>query len=164
MVLLHLSTSAEVTAEQLPFWLTWGWQLIIALVSAIVPCIFSWWRDRSLQKQINDLQNAKAKSIDKANFGDNRQHILSDLSRWQKQLENEKLGISTISNLECLIVRVQSYAHTLEFETQDKKVIDDFLDNVRETISDKSFDVFSQNAIGKIEEIKMIINKGVYKI
>lgn len=163
---LMLFNHAATTVEEMPFWLTWGGQLAIAIVSAVIPCIFSWWKDRDLQKQIRDLKSQISKSFDKSSFADERNELHTKLNQWQKNLctRHFKVGMVTLQSLEQILVRIQSYSKRVPFKEDDQKIIDSYLEEVKQALQNKDYGKISVTANGKVEEIKLILEKGAYKI
>lgn len=153
--------------EQTPLmWTIIGWvvSFITAVVAAIIPSVISYKRDKSLKQEILDMRKAQATSVDKSKFFDQKQALIKSLDEWQNKLQEEKLGLYTLNPLINTIVSIQSFSERLNFCSEDKTFISSFLCDIQSTIESKRFEEFSISATRKIQQIKMIIDKGEYSL
>lgn len=165
-MLLESTPVPQVTVEEVPFWLTLAGQLVIGIITAAIPCLFTVWREQSLLKKIKRIEELISRRFDRSSFAEEKNDICKELTTWQSNLQTRKgkLGTYTLQQLEVILVRVHSHSQRIPFDEEDQNIIDSFLAEIRHALKCKEYTEVAVTATGKIEEIKMILRKGAYRV
>jgi len=147
--------------------ISWGVSIIgwlVTIFAAVIPLRSVKQKQLTFEQELARLKKARAESIDHATFQNERQDLIKKLSSWQRGLKLGNVGNNSLHTLDQTITRIESHAKRLQFDQQDQKTISQFKKKIEEAITTKETQQFSEIANGKIEEIKMILQKGAYQI
>lgn len=140
--------------------LGWG----VTLSAAIIPLRGVKKKQDTFEQELEKLKKTRAESIDHVMFQDEKQKLIKKLSDWQRDLDLGNIGMNSLHSLEQTITRIELHAQRLQFDEQDQKAISLFRNAVVRAMTTKETQRFSETANGKIEEIKMILQKGAYQV
>ncbi len=159
-MLLEQVTAQPTTPDGTPFlWTAIGWG--VTLLAAVLPTFVNFFHQRNLRKDVDELKEEKAQSVDRARFYDERMKLIEDLDEMARALEKGVQGFSTLSRLESVLTIVQSYAERLKFSDTDKQEICSVLKLVkRAQTSDKSY--LNDLRPARLQAIIEILKKGAY--
>ncbi len=139
-----------------------GW--LVAIFCAIIPLQGVKRKQSTFEKELAKLKETRAESIDHVMFLNERQDLIDKLSNWQRGLELGNTGVISLNKLDQTVARIESYAKRIPFNENDQNTISRFRTDVRKMLTTRNAQQFSGAANGKIEEIKLILQKGEYQV
>lgn len=159
MIIELLSTASEqiqsTPLDLTPWWATiigWG----VTLVAAIIPNIFSFFRERSFRKDIEQLKKDAGIHVDRAKYFEKKSVFLKQLHKIRDELIKDNWGVATVHEIDLVITDLCFYSRRLQFCTEDVDKINRLLDKVR---SEKALEE-KRVSVGEIEEIILVLDKG----
>ncbi len=139
-----------------------GW--LVAVFCAIIPLQGVKKKQSTFEQELAKLKATRAESVDHATFLNERQDLIDKLSNWQRGLELGNTGVISLNKLDQTVARIESYAKRIPFNENDQNTISRFKTEIRKALTTRNTQQFSGTVNGKIEEIKLILQKGDYQV